>query len=107
MITIENLRQYRLGGYAIFDLLASFLGIYLLSPLLSKIFLKLGIEIPKQNWLFLTLPLGIVAHLLAGTITPMTKDFLSPNTHYFLKLLVLISLIFGLKGIRVVGGLSK
>ncbi len=99
---IENLRQYRLGGYAIFDFAASFLGIYLLSPLLSKIFLKIGISIPKHNWLFLTLPLGILVHILVGNITPMTKDFLDPSAHYLLKIIILGLLFFGLKGIKFV-----
>jgi hypothetical protein len=102
MTTIENLRQFRLGKYAIFDFAASFLGVYLLSPLLSKIFLKIGLNIPKQNWLFLTLPLSILTHLLVGNITPMTKDFFSPNSHYLLKLIILTSLFLGLKGIKLV-----
>lgn len=100
MILIEFLRQFRFGEYAIFDFVVAFLGIYLLSPLLSKIFLKLRIDIPKQNWLFLTLPISIFAHLLIGNITPMTRDFIDINSHYFLKILILILLIFGIKGIK-------
>ena len=102
MISIEFLRQFRLGGYAIFDLAVAFLGIYLLSPLLSKIFLKLGIDIPKLNWLFLTLPIDIIVHLLVGQTTLMTKNFLDINGHYILKILILSLLIFGIKGIKIV-----
>jgi len=76
MITIEYLRQFRFGEYAILDFAVSFLGIYLLSPLLSKTFLKINVEIPKKNWLYLTLPISIIAHLIVGTITPMTKSFI-------------------------------
>lgn len=72
MTTIEFLRQFKLGEYAIFDLVASFFGIYLLSPFLSKIFKKIRLDIPKVNWLYLTLPIGILAHILVGNITPMT-----------------------------------
>ncbi|MBU0667567.1 hypothetical protein KJ951_04630 [Patescibacteria group bacterium] len=75
---------------------------YLLSPLLSKLFLKFGISIPKTNWLFLTVPIGILAHLLVGTITPMTANFLDPSGHYILKIIILISLFFGIKGIKIV-----
>jgi hypothetical protein len=107
MTTIESLRQYRIGGYAIFDLAASFFGIYLLSPLLSKFFLKIGVSIPKQNWVFLALPLGILVHVLVGNITTMTKDFLDPHSHYFLKILILGLLLYGLKGIKIVGGAFK
>lgn len=102
MIPIEFLRQFRFSGYAIFDFAAAFLGIYLLSPLLSKIFLKLRIDIPKKNWLFLTLPISIFVHLLVGQITPMTKDFIDIHNHYILKILILSLLILGIKGIKIV-----
>lgn len=102
MTTIEFLRQFRLGGYAIFDLAVSFVGIYLLSPLLSKIFLKIGLKIPKQNWLWLTLPISILIHLLVGKITPMTANFLDLHSNYLLKILVLGLLFFGVKGIKIV-----
>lgn len=38
MPTLEYLRHFRFASYAIFDLLVSFWGIYLLSPLLSRLF---------------------------------------------------------------------
>lgn len=102
MVPIEFLRQFRFGGYAIFDFVVAFLGIYLLSSLLSKIFLKLRVDIPKQNWLFLTLPIGIIAHLLTGKITPLTRDFIDIHNHYILKLIILGLIIFGIKGIKLV-----
>lgn len=100
MVPIEFLRQFRLGEYAIFDFAAAFLGMYFLAPLLSKGFERIGIEIPRSNWMFLTLPIGIGAHLIIGNLTPMTRDFIDFNGHYFLKILILILLILGLKGIR-------
>ncbi|MFA5359971.1 MAG: hypothetical protein WC349_03385 [Patescibacteria group bacterium] len=102
MNAIEFLRQFRIGGYAIFDFAVAFLGIYLLSPLLSKIFLKFSIDIPKQNWLFLTLPIGILVHLLIGNMTPMVKAFLDINGHYILKIVMLILLVLGIKGIKII-----
>jgi len=102
MNAIEFLRQFRIGGYAIFDFAVAFLGIYLLSPLLSKIFLKFSIDIPKQNWLFLTLPIGILVHLLIGNMTPMTKALIDIHGHYVLKIVILILLILGLKGIKII-----
>jgi uncharacterized membrane protein len=100
MVPLEFLRQFRFLGYAIFDLIATFLVIYLLAPGLSKIFLKIGIRIPKLNWIYLALPLGILTHLLVGKITPMTHDFIDLQGHYFLKILILILLFLGLKGIK-------
>jgi len=101
MTILEFLRQFRLGGYAMFDFVVAFIGIYLLSPLLSKIFRKIKINIPKRNWLFLTLPIGIVTHLLIGNITPMTKYFIDLHGHYFLKIFILGLFIMGIKGIKI------
>jgi hypothetical protein len=102
MSTLEFLRQFRILDYAVFDFVVSFLGIYLLSPLLSKLFLKIRLDIPKKNWLFLTLPIGILSHLLVGSITPMTADFLNINNHYILKIIILILSFFGIKGIKII-----
>ncbi|MFH2232258.1 MAG: hypothetical protein ABII13_03770 [Patescibacteria group bacterium] len=102
MFSIEYLRQFRIGSYAIFDFAVTFLGIYLLSPLLSKLFRKLRIDVPKRNWLYLALPISIVAHLLVGEITPMTKNFLDIHGHYILKILIVSLLVLGIKGIKII-----
>ncbi len=102
MIPIEYLRQFRFLEYAIFDFIVVFAGMYLLAPLLSKLFLKAKIEIPIKNWLFLAIPIGIIVHLLAGKMTPMTKNFINPNDHYILKAVVIWLLILWLKGIKTV-----
>ena len=99
VMTIELLRQFRIGGYAIFDLLVSFLGIYLLAPILTKFLLKYKINIPKIGWLYLTLPLSIVVHLMVGNMTQMTRDFLDPNGHYIIKLIIIGLFIMGMKTI--------
>lgn len=100
-MTIEYLRSFRLGEYAIFDLTISFLGMYLLAPWLSKLFYKIGVVIPKENWLFLTLPIGILIHLLIGKSTLMTRNFLEPQGSYGLKLFILVLVILGLRGTRL------
>lgn len=100
MITLELLRTPRVGGYAVFDLGVSFLGMYLAAPLLTKLFRKLGLEIPKSTWLYWTLPLSIIVHLLFGTMTLMTKNFLDLNGHYILKLFIIGLTVVGLKGVR-------
>lgn len=100
MIPIEFLRQFRINGYAIFDFVVVFLFFYFASPLLSKLFLKIKIEIPKKNWLSLALPIGIVTHLLFGKITPMTRDFINTKEHYLLKVLIFILLFLGLRKIK-------
>ena len=90
-----------MGGYAIFDLAASFLGMYLLAPWLSKLFLKIGVVIPKENWLYLTLPLGILVHLLVGTNTLMVKNFMNAQGSYGLKVLIIFLVVLGLRGIKL------
>ncbi|PIR74625.1 MAG: hypothetical protein COU35_01560 [Candidatus Magasanikbacteria bacterium CG10_big_fil_rev_8_21_14_0_10_47_10] len=75
---------------------------YLLAPLLSKLFLKLGLDIPKHNWLYLTLPIGILAHILVGTITPMTRNLLDLHGHYILKIVIIALVILGLRGVKIV-----
>jgi len=102
MITLEYLRHYKIFEFAIFDLIVSLIGIYLLSPLLSKIFRKINIDIPKINWVFLTLPIGILIHLIVGTITPMTKYFIDIHSHYFLKIFILGLIFLGFKGIKII-----
>jgi len=100
IISLSFLRQFRIGGFAIFDFALAFLGILLLSPLLSKIFAKMGIEIPRRSWLFFTLPISIIAHLLVGRMTPMTKQFLDPNGHYLIKAIIIGSFILGMISIK-------
>lgn len=102
MITIEFLRSFKLGEYSIFDLSTSFIGIYLLSPLLSKLFTFIKLDIPKLSWIYLTLPLSILTHILIRQDTLMTKYFLDPTGHYILKLLIITLLILGIRGISII-----
>ncbi|MFA5830113.1 MAG: hypothetical protein WC843_06535 [Candidatus Gracilibacteria bacterium] len=102
MTSIEYLRQFKVLDYAIFDLVLSFVGIYLLAPLLSKIFLKLRLKISKKSWMFLTLPISILVHIMVGTMTPMTKYFLDIQDHYILKIIILGLLALGIKDIKIV-----
>ncbi|MCX6731200.1 MAG: hypothetical protein NTZ55_05110 [Candidatus Roizmanbacteria bacterium] len=93
MPTIQFLRSFRFGEYAYFDFIAAFLGIYLLSPLLVRLFLSLRVKTSKKTWLFLTLPLSILIHLLVHNITPMTRDFMDLHGHYGIKILTIGLLI--------------
>lgn len=101
MITIEFLRQFRIGGYAFFDLSVSFAGVYLLAPILSNLFHRVKIDISRKSWLFLTLPIGIGVHLLIGQRTLMTRNFMDLYGHYGLKILIIGLLLLGIKDIKV------
>ena len=100
MFSIEYLRHFRFLGFALFDLTVSFLGMALLSPVLSWIFRKMGIYVPKVNWVWMTLPIGILAHLIVGRMTPMTVQFLNPHGDYVLKAIILVMFALGLVGIK-------
>ena len=100
MSTVEYLRQFRVEGFAIFDFATAFLGVLILSPLLRWLFRKIGLEIPIRSWLFFTLPIGILTHILIGRKTPMTVQFLDPSGHYFVKAIIVIFLILGFMGIK-------
>lgn len=100
MDIITFLRQYRIGEFAVFDVSIAFLGMLILSPILSKIFRKFGIEIPKKNWLFLTIPIGIIVHILIGQKTPLTSEFIDPGGHYIVKIVVIGLFILGMTKIK-------
>lgn len=102
MSLIDYLRQFRIGQYAIFDFASAFLGMALISPILSWLFAKFGVIVPKRNWVILTLPISVLIHVLIGNITPLTRDFFDLQAHPFTKLIIVGCLIFGLKGINIV-----
>jgi len=100
MITLEYLRHFRLFGYAIFDFAASYLGILLLSPLLTKLAKHFHLNLTTKHWLYLTFPIGVFFHILFQTQTAFGKALLDPTGHYLEKILILLMLYFGLKNIR-------
>ncbi|OGR45528.1 MAG: hypothetical protein A2X35_04035 [Elusimicrobia bacterium GWA2_61_42] len=99
-MSIAYLRQFKVAGYAVFDFAASFIGVFLLSPFLSGLARRAGWQVPRMNWVYMTLPLGIAAHLASGNITPMTRDFIDPHGHYLVKAVVIGFFILGLRNIR-------
>ncbi len=102
MFNIEFLRSFKLIDYAIFDFVASFLGIYLLSPILTKLFSIIKLKVTRKSWLLLTIPVSILVHYLVGNITPMTEDFLNLNAHYFLKGIIILMTYLGIKDIKII-----
>jgi hypothetical protein len=99
MNTITYLRQFRIGGIAIFDLIASYIGIYFLTPFLSKIAKKLGLDIGRKEWLWLTIPIGVIIHLLARQQTALNEMLLNSG-NYPLKIVLIFMIYIGLRGIR-------
>lgn len=94
------LRQFKLGPFALFDTVLAFVGVLLVAPLLSKIVAKVGIVVPVVAWLWLTLPLSVLAHVLFRQSTPLTELVLDPNGGYLTKIVLLIMLVAGLRLIK-------
>jgi len=104
MGVITYLRSFRFGEYAIFDFSVSFVAVYLLAPHLSKLGRKFNLEIPRRAWLYLTLPISVVVHLVFATFTPMTVNFLDPHGHYLLKVVMICLIVLGVKDIKKTKG---
>lgn len=101
MPSIQYLRSFRIFGYAIFDFVLSFVGVYILAPILSWLFLKIGLKISRKSWLLLTIPASIAIHFMVGNITPLTEQFINPNDNFSVKIIVVILTYMGLKNITI------
>ncbi len=102
MLTLEFLRSFRLWEYSIFDLVISFLGVLVISPLLIRLFRLIHLEIPLSSWMLFTILIGILTHILTSNHTLMTKYFLDPSGHYSLKIFIVVITILGFAGVRFI-----
>lgn len=98
MNTIEFLRQFRIGPFAIFDFAISYIGFYVASPLIIKLFAYLNITVTKVNIMWLVLPISILTHIIVGAHTPLTKMFLNLSDYYILKTIVIFMIYMGFRG---------
>ncbi len=100
MNMIETLREFRVAGYALFDLGLAVVFALIVGPFLTKAFLKYKIRIPLRSWVLWSVPFGIVVHLLVGQMTPMTRAFIDLHGHYSLKLIMVLLVLCGLWGAK-------
>lgn len=100
MDLIGVLRQLRIGPFTIFDTATAYIGIFLLAPLLTKLFSRLHLYISRTAWLWLTLPISVIFHFFLHQNTPFMKMFLDPNGFYIAKIILLFMLYMGLRKIR-------
>ena len=98
MIDINILRSFRISGFAVFDLVVSYLGMYLLAPLLTIVFRKIGIEVTRVQWMYLMLPISVIVHLLIGQRTHLTDQLFDLNGGYIAKIVILLMIYKGIKG---------
>lgn len=97
---IVFLRQFKLGSFAIFDLVLAYLGIYLLAPTLSKIMRLLKLDVPRSTWVWLTLPIGILFHLLFAQNTPLNVMILDPSGNYLAKIVITLMTFIGITQVK-------
>lgn len=102
MINIDILRQFRIGPFTIFDTATAYLGILIISPLLTWIFSKIHFHISTVSWLWLTLPISVIFHLVLSQNTPLMKILSDPlKFDFYFVLIVLIFMTYmGLKDIN-------
>jgi hypothetical protein len=98
---IVYLRSFKVGPFAIFDLVVSYVGIYLIAPLLSWVLSLVGLKADRAAWLWLTLPLAILFHLIFNQNTPLSKMVLSPNSGWLAKVVLVVMLVVGISQIRI------
>lgn len=98
---IELVRQFKVGPFAVIDTAVAYLGVFLLAPLLTRLALKAHLHVSKVQWLWLVLPVSILAHLIFAQETPLTNMVLDPNKYYLAKFVILFMLLMGLKDIRI------
>ncbi len=90
-MSIEYLRQFKIGQFAIFDIVISYVGIAILSPILIWFASKFNLKIPVVSWLWFTLPIAVIFHIIFGQSTPMMKMFSDPwNYQFYVVVLILI-----------------
>jgi len=107
MSFIETLRSVRVGPFALFDFALAYAGIYLIAPLLSRMFHVVKLDIPRSSWLWFTLPISVVVHLAIGTITPFTRMAIDPQGGYLIKLLLGAMLYLGARNIKIKSSARK
>lgn len=91
---LEQLRHFRFGPFAYFDTLTAYIAIFLIAPLLTKLFSKVHIYIKRAEWLWLTLPIALVFHFALRLNTPFKRMFLDPTGYYFIPQIVILFMIF-------------
>lgn len=102
MISIAFLRQFRIGQFTIFDTLLAYIGVLILSPMLTWLVLRLHIKIPMISWLWFTLPLSVIFHIIFRQSTPVIKILEDPkNVQFYFTIIILLFMIYmGVRKIR-------
>lgn len=92
MAYIEYLRQFRIGQFTIFDTASAYVGILILSPLLSWLVSKIHLKIPTASWIWFTLPLSVIFHVIFHQPTPLIKILTNPdNIQFYIAIFIIFA----------------
>ena len=95
MLSIEYLRQFRIGQFAIFDTTAAYVGILIFSPVLTWLMHKLHVRVPVISWLWFTLPLSVIFHIIFHQSTPLIKILANPgNPQFYIAGFILFGMVY-------------
>ena len=96
---ITLLRQFRIGQFALFDIALGYVGIFLLSPVLTKIFSKFHLHIPRTTWLWWMFPISILFHFVFRQNTPLMRALSQPEGS-LIAIILLTMTFLGLRNCR-------
>jgi hypothetical protein len=89
MNTIEKLRSFRVGPFAVFDFAATYIAAWYLAP-------RLDWYLRREQVMWLAVPTGIVIHKLFKIDTPLNRMVLGPETNRIAQVVVALMLVKGL-----------
>ena len=102
MVSIEYLRQFRIGQFTLFDTVTAYVGILILSPLLTWLAARLHLKIPVISWVWFTLPLSVIFHIIFRQSTPLMKILENPGQFpFYIVIFILLAMTYmGFRNIR-------
>ncbi len=83
IMSLDKLRSFRIGQFAVFDFVVSYVAMWLLAPYL---------RISRVSALLIMIPLSVVVHKFIGRVTPLTQMVMGAG-HMSVKLLTLFMLV--------------
>lgn len=105
MFSLEYLRSFRIGPFTIFDTVGSYVGVLILSPILIWLASRLRLHIPLSSWLWFTLPLAVLFHVIFQQSTPLMKILTNPVRYeFYIAVIILVAMTYmGFRKVSRVG----
>lgn len=98
--SIAKLREFKINGYSVFDIVLTYFVTYLISFPLAK-------YISRKQLFYLAIPFSVLVHTICQVHTPLTDQFWDTDGNYLIKFSVLYMIYKGLKPFKTFQNLSK